>query len=157
VPIRRPGSATGVAAGSGAPIVVGTPEANSAEVTDAIEGKLNEPDGKPTLDRVDVRPPMNELMSAGRPDGKDPEGRPPMTDNNELTPPGTLVGFAGTLNPEGSMLDGRLPITESMELRSAGRFVGDAEPAGTLTPDGRTPDGTMPDGRLLITDSRELS
>jgi hypothetical protein len=64
--------------------------------------------------------PKIELTAPGRPDGTADEGIPPMTDNNELTPPGRPVGGTdvGNVNPEGSRLDGIPPITESRELRS---------------------------------------
>jgi hypothetical protein len=96
---------------------------------------------------------MIELMALGRPDGRALEGTPPMTDNNELTPPGRPEAGTetGTLNPEGSRLEGMPPITESSELRLGPAFDGSAEPPGTLTPDGMLNPGSTelrPPGKL---------
>jgi hypothetical protein len=116
---------------------------------------------------------MIELMAPGRPDGTTLEGRSPMTDNNELTPPGRPEAGTetGTLNPEGSRLEGMSPITDSSELRSPAPGMLDGKPPpGTLTADGRLPGlgvtdgrtGTLkPEGRRLdgispITESSEL-
>jgi hypothetical protein len=109
----------------------------------------------------DGRPPMIELMAPGRPDGTTLEGRPPMTDNNELTPPGRPEAGTetGTLNPEGSRLEGMPPITESSELRSPAPGMLDGKPPpGTLTPDGRLPGLGVTDGRtgMLKPEGRRL-